>query len=471
MRGAYPSGSDRSPFADPSGDLVPQFDSQMHSPLGRGAESGAMYGERFGGAGGNGGAGGGYRNYDTGNSEWLEKQQASSKRNKMLIIVGILVVVIAVVAGIVAGVVISKHNSSSSSSGTSSGGSSSGGSNTESSGGGTAGQGVLRGSAGVVQLTDPNDASTYIKDPRLKNSFYGFAYTPMNVQLPWCGAVQANVTEDVILLSQLTTRIRLYGADCNQSALVLEGIQQSKVNLSVYLAIYVTDNTTSYEEQKQKVLDAITTYGVDHVEGVAVGNEFILNNLTDLNLSDPNSTAGISAADYLISLMADTRQSIQALGLSKTIPVGTADAGSMITPHLLTGADFGMANVHPWFGNVAIDQAAGWTYDFFEDFDVAPSLATTNKPPVSIAETGWPTASSSVADETDGPSTASVANLQTFMNDFVCPSNQNGTQYFFFEYFDEPWKDAEFGGVEGWWGVFTSNKQLKNLTIPDCTHS
>lgn len=34
------------------------------------------------------------------------------------------------------------------------------------------------------------------------------------------------------------------------------------------------------------------------------------------------------------------------------------------------------------------------------------------------------------------------------MDDFVCQANTNGTEYFFFEYFDEPWKDQKFGGVE-----------------------
>ena len=34
-----------------------------------------------------------------------------------------------------------------------------------------------------------------------------------------------NVTEDIQLLSQLTPRIRIYGADCNQTALVLQAIQ------------------------------------------------------------------------------------------------------------------------------------------------------------------------------------------------------------------------------------------------------
>lgn len=47
-------------------------------------------------------------------------------------------------------------------------------------------------------------------------------------------------------------------------------------------------------------------------------------------------------------------------------------------------------------------------------------------------------------------------NLQIFLDNFVCQANANGTGYFFFEYFDETWKDAEFGGVEGWWGLFTS---------------
>lgn len=63
------------------------------------------------------------------------------------------------------------------------------------------------------------------------------------------------------------------------------------------------------------------------------------------------------------------------------------------------------------------------------------------------------------------------------MDTFVCASNTNQTQYFFFEFMDEPWKDVLYGGVEvcidifrvsnfmvdqffsflqGWWGVFTS---------------
>jgi exo-beta-1,3-glucanase (GH17 family) len=55
-----------------------------------------------------------------------------------------------------------------------------------------------------------------------------------------------------------------------------------------------------------------------------------------------------------------------------------------------------MANVHPWFGNVSIDNAAAWTYQFFEQVDVTPTLSLSNKPTMYIAETGWPSVKYSV---------------------------------------------------------------------------
>jgi len=88
-----------------------------------------------------------------------------------------------------------------------------------------------------------------------------------------------------------------------------------------------------------------------------------------------------------------------------------------------------------------------------------------------IAETGWPSQSSDAGNANNGASTASEANLQIFLDTFVCQANQNGTGYFYFEFLDEPWKDAQFGGVEGWWGLFHSNRTLKNIILPNCTIS
>lgn len=48
--------------------------------------------------------------------------------------------------------------------------------------------------------------------------------------------------------------------------------------MSVYIANYpeATDNGTAYSRQKTAIEDAIKTYGTDHIAGVTVGNEFIL---------------------------------------------------------------------------------------------------------------------------------------------------------------------------------------------------
>ncbi|THV07250.1 glycoside hydrolase family 17 protein [Dendrothele bispora CBS 962.96] len=378
---------------------------------------------------------------------WLEKNDRSGKRSRWIVI-GVVAAAIIIVIAIVVGVVVSKKNSSSSSSSKST-------------------------SAGVVKQTDPNDPSTFVKDSRLKQSFYGIAYTPEGAQLPDCGANLEDVITDIQLLSQLTTRIRLYGADCNQSALVLEAIKQTKVNMQVFLGNYpsATDGGAAYERQRDILKSAVQSYGTDHIAGITVGNEFILNylNANGGGSSDPDSAVGNQGAEALMVNVTDTRNMLTDLGVS--LKVGNADAGSYFNKELLGQVDYGMANVHPWFANVSVDVAAGWTWDFFEEQDVALAQGLSNNPQMSIAETGWPTASSDAGNESNGPSIASEANLQTFLNTFVCQANTNGTEYFFFEFFDEPWKDKQFGGVEGWWGLFYSNRTLKNIEIPDCSSS
>lgn len=81
------------------------------------------------------------------------------------------------------------------------------------------------------------------------------------------------------------------------------------------------------------------------------------------------------------------------LNLGKTVTVGNADAGSYFNDEILAQVDYGMSNVHPWFANVSIDQAADWTATFFQEQNVADAQALPNKPQMFIAETGWPSVS------------------------------------------------------------------------------
>ncbi|KAI5122936.1 hypothetical protein M0805_007614 [Coniferiporia weirii] len=386
----------------------------------------------------------GYSNMEGGgNSAWLEKQERGSSRSKW-IAVGSVVAIAAIIAiAVGVGVSVSKKNSSSSSLASSGGSGSSSGSS-----------------------SDPSD---FVKDPALKQSFYGIAYTPEGSQLPECGNSLDQVITDIQLLSQLTTRLRIYGADCNQSSLVLEAIKQTKVNMTVWLGNYniATDAGAAYVRQRDEIQTALQAYGTANIGGITVGNEFMLDFLDDNNATDPNSDIGNVGAQLLIANITDTRQMLSQMNID--LPVGTSDAGAYFNNEVLAAVDYGMANVHPWFADTTIDDAAAWTWDFFTQTDVAAAQAVSNKPNMYIAETGWPSNSSSVAAETNGASAASEANLQIFLDNFVCQANANGTEYFFFEYFDEEWKDIQFGGVEGWWGLFYQNRTLKGITIPDCS--
>lgn len=57
-----------------------------------------------------------------------------------------------------------------------------------------------------------------------------------------------------------------------------------------------------------------------------------------------------------------------------------------------------------------------------------------NNPACYIAETGWPSGTSNATEGNNGAASpggdASIANLQTFMDTFVCQANKNGTEYF-----------------------------------------
>ncbi|KZP00417.1 glycoside hydrolase family 17 protein [Calocera viscosa TUFC12733] len=321
---------------------------------------------------------------------------------------------------------------------------------------------------GVVTFSDPADLSTYVPDARLHNSFYGLGYVPYGAYEPDCQITQNNVTEDIVLLSQLTTRVRMYSAECEQDRMVLQAIRLTGVDLQVYLALNLTGNNTGFYDQATEIANSLLTYRTDLVAGVLVGDQFISTYLAENNSTDPNSAAGQTAAGYVTSEISSMRATTSMLNLSEPVRVGTADGGDVFTLSLLQKVDFAMASVMPWRNNVSVEGAAQWTTTFFKDYALSTSQATSNDPAMYIGETGWPSSSLS---QQNASSPATLGALQTYLDTFVCSSNTNGTGYFWYEAFDEQWREEMYGGAEGGWGLFTSGKQLKNITLPSCSHS
>jgi hypothetical protein len=72
------------------------------------------------------------------------------------------------------------------------------------------------------------------------------------------------------------------------------------------------------------------------------------------------------------------------------------------------------------FANTTAQNGASWTFQFFDETNVQPAKLLPNNPKFYIAEAGWPTKSSDAGNANNGASDASEANLQIFMDNFVC---------------------------------------------------
>jgi glucan 1,3-beta-glucosidase len=75
-----------------------------------------------------------------------------------------------------------------------------------------------------------------------------------------------------------------------------------------------------------------------------VGNEYILNTAGTNSLTSPTY---MSAVQTIQGKIQEVNSTVLSMGLSKHLPIGTSDAGSILSKSLAGGIDFFMANVHP----------------------------------------------------------------------------------------------------------------------------
>jgi exo-beta-1,3-glucanase (GH17 family) len=116
------------------------------------------------------------------------------------------------------------------------------------------------------------------------------------------------------------------------------------------------------------------------------------------------------------------------------LPIALSDLGDNWTADMAVEVDVVMSNVHPFFAGVKVEKAAGWTWSFWNDHDVQLTAGNDSIKQV-IAEVGWPTGGGNDCGDhdcttaTEG-SIAGVTELNQFMEDWICPSMKNGTEYF-----------------------------------------
>lgn len=377
-------------------------------------------------------------------SAWLKKQGSSAKRYRWLLIAGVGIILAVVIAlGIYFGIVKNKSNNSGNSGG-------------QSAADDTADNGDLNINSSEIQKL--------LNNPNLHKVFPGIDYTPINTQYPDCmhnPPSQNNVTRDLAVLSQLTNTIRLYGTDCNQTEMLIHATRQLEMNdtIKIWMGVWQDGNETTNARQLSQMYDILDTYGDSPFKGVIVANEILFREQMTVT--------------ELGSLLDDVRTNITGKGLS--LPVATSDLGDDWTSDLASRSDYIMSNIHPFFGGVNADDAASWTYSFWENNNGAYFKSDISKN--IIAETGWPSqggtdcGSDTVTDCPDA-AVAGIDEMNTFLSNWVCQALTNGTQYFWFESFDEPWKIMYNTDSQNWedhWGLMDVNRNLKDgIIIPDC---
>ncbi|KAL4788669.1 glucan endo-1,3-beta-glucosidase btgC [Aspergillus varians] len=303
----------------------------------------------------------------------------------------------------------------------------------------------------------------------LHKVFPGVDYTPWGVQHPDCDKwppSQNNVTRDMAVLSQLTNTVRLYGTDCNQTEMVLHAIDRLELtDMKLWLGVWIDTNTSTNDRQLSQlynILDDRKDHSV--FKGAIIGNEALYR---------AGSTKS-EARTNIISYMNEVRSHFEDHDIN--IKIATSDLGDNWDSTLANATDVVMSNVHPFFGGVEVDNAASWTWSFWNSHDV-PLTKDTTKGNI-IAEVGWPSGGgndcgdgANCDDDTSG-SVAGVKQMNQFMADWVCQALANGTEYFWFEAFDEPWKVKFNKGDMQWedkWGLMDPGRNLKSgIKIPDC---
>ena len=365
---------------------------------------------------------------------------------KILIMVGIVLVIIGIVVGGVVGAMLSGRRD-----GGGGGGDKDGGQSAEDD----------QNKNGDLDVNS-DEIKELLNNPDLHRVFPGMDYTPIHAQYPDCihnPPSQNNITRDLAVLSQLTNRVRLYGTDCNQTQMLIHAIDRLdlKGDVKIWLGVWQDDNSTTNARQLEQMWDVLEEYGDEPFEGLIVANEILFREeMTITELSD---------------LLDGVRSNLTDLNLN--LPVATSDLGDDWTSALAKASDYIMSNIHPFFAGITADKAAEWTMNFWENNNGGFFKSDDQKN--IISETGWPTGggkncggSSTCAEG----SVAGIDELNTFMEDWVCQALKNGTNYFWFSAFDEPWKIAYNEKGKEWedkWGLMDVNRNLKDgVKIPDC---
>jgi exo-beta-1,3-glucanase (GH17 family) len=252
---------------------------------------------------------------------------------------------------------------------------------------------------------------------------------------PDCGIFPtiAEMKEDLIFLKKLSSITRTYGVTGMLNTIPALCQEQG---IDCYPGAWISRNKNDNENQIQNLI-LISKQNLSRVKGLLVGNEAIFRN---------DVTEAV--------LIEQIKRVRQATGRE----VGTAELLCSWQQHpvLAQNVDFLFIHIHPYWDGVLADTAASYVINKYKQMkSIYPAK------PIFIGETGWPS-----QGDKRGNAVPNAENQKRFVTDFLRLAAENNVPYFYFELFDEQWKEKSGeGNMAGHWGLYNSNGTVKTQLV------
>ena len=273
------------------------------------------------------------------------------------------------------------------------------------------------------------------------------------------GPSDAEILEDLIIMSRHWNLLRLYGAD-EDTRRILRLIDTNELPLKVVQGIWLeneADNPGQQEANINQITLAIELANQypDIVIAVSVGNE-----------------TQVFWSGHRMKLDNLTRY-IRAVRDNVAMPVTTADDylywNKPESRQVAEEVDFVFSHIHPLWNGKSLEAAIGWMDEIYHELqEMHPDRVTV------LGETGWATAYN--PDETGAGKQGTLIRGEVgldaqamFLIDMDQWIESNQVTSFLFEAFDESWKgggeDSPPEHVEKHWGVYYEDRTPKESFV------
>lgn len=275
------------------------------------------------------------------------------------------------------------------------------------------------------------------------------------------GPSEAEILEDLNILSPQWNLIRVYGSD-DDSERVLKVIHENQLPIRVMLGIWL-ENETKRPERKPENIEQVT-------KGIELANRYPVEVIA-INVGNESQVDWSWHRMEMKNLI----RYIRAVRKFTDTPVTTADDynfwNKAASQAVASEIDFIALHAYPLWNGKTLEHGMTW-------IDSVYRAAQNDHPSkeIILSETGWATV---YQPEKNGPgeegalvkTDVSLNAQETFLNQINPWSDENKITIFLFEAFDEPWKggglDSDPDVMEKHWGVYnedrTPKQSLKNF--------